>query len=257
MDRTMPSPNPRSPLHIAALVILAALSGNAVFAQQPTPSRPALTYGTPGTHITVLENTLIRVMTDQPLSTKRSKNGASVLFTVSEDVIVNHVLIIPRGTKIHGEVVQNKKAGRLSGSPELTLKLDSLDLGDESYPLYAYQFQVRGESKTPPSADDLVTSAYYGAIAGDVVAIRTSKEVPTRARQAEDMAAGAAVAAGVVAAASAITPRPVIELPAESQMDFYLASPISVQPVSEKEAEKLSQRVHPGGPVLYVRGDTP
>jgi hypothetical protein len=102
-----------------------------------------------------------------------------------------------------------------------------------------------------------VDSAYYGAIAGDVVAARTSKAAPTRAEEAEDMAAGAAVAAGVVAAASAITPRPVVELPAESQMDFYLASPISVQPVSQTEAEQLSQRVHPGRPILYVRGDRP
>jgi hypothetical protein len=40
-------------------------------------------------------------------------------------------------------------------------------------------------------------------------------------------------------------------------MDFYLAAPISVQPLSKKEAEQLSQRVHPGGPVLYVRGERP
>jgi hypothetical protein len=242
---------------IRALVVMSALSASAVLAQAPAPTPPNLSYGTPGTHVIVLENTLIRVMTDQPLSTKRSRSGTPVLFTVSEDVIINHMLIIPRGAKVHGEVVQDKKGGRLSGSPELTLKLLSLDLGGENYPLYAYQFQVRGESKTPPSADDLITDAYYGAFAGDVIAVRTSKEMPTPAKRAEDAAAGAAVAAGVVAAASAITPRPVVELPAESQMDFYLASPISVQPVSQKEAEKLSQRVHPGAPLLYVRGDTP
>ena len=236
---------------------MAALSASSARTQPPAPTPPNLTYGTPGTHVTALENTLIRLMTDQPLSTKRSRSGTPVLFTVSEDVIIHHMLIIPRGAKVHGEVVQDNKAGRLSGSPELTLKLDSLDLGDESYPLYAYQFQVRGESKTPPSTDVLITDAYYGAFAGDVVAVRTSKEVPTPAKRAEDAAAGAAVAAGMVAAASAITPRPVVELPAESQMDFYLASPISVQPVSQKEAEKLSQRVHPGGPILYVRGDRP
>lgn len=45
--------------------------------------------------------------------------------------------------------------------------------------------------------------------------------------------------------------------PAESQMDSYLASPISVVPVSGKEAAQLAQRYHHGGPVLYVRGDTP
>jgi hypothetical protein len=257
MDPTMPLPDPRHRLHIGAFVVMAALSASKVFAQEPAPARVPLSYGTPGTHVIVLEKTLIRVITDQPLSSKRSRDGTPVLFTVSQDVVVNHVLVIPRGATVHGEVIQHKKAGRLSGSPELTLKLLTLDLGGESYPLYTYQFRVRGESKTPPAPDDLVQAAYYGAIAGDIVAARTAKEAPTRASTAEDMAAGAAVAAGVVAAASAITPRPVLAIPAESQMDFYLTSPISVQPVSAKEAERLGQRLHPGGPVLYVRGDTP
>jgi hypothetical protein len=76
-------------------------------------------------------------------------------------------------------------------------------------------------------------------------------------KNAEDISAGAAAGAGLVVAAAAMTPRPEIDIPAESQIDFYLASPISVQPVSAADAEKLAQRLHPGGPVLYVRGDTP
>jgi hypothetical protein len=214
-----------------------------------------LSYGTPGTHVIVLENTLIRVMTDQVLNTKKSKIGTHVSFTVSEDVIVNHVLAVPRGATVHGEVVEDKKAGVVRGTAELTLRLDSLELGGVTYPLLAYEFQVRGASKENPT-NDVVTGAYYGALAGSVVAGRTNA-LPTRKIEAEYMAAGAAVGAGAVAAASVLAPRPVVSIPAESQMDFYLASPISVQPVSQKEAEQLSQQLHPGGPVLYVRGDTP
>jgi hypothetical protein len=179
-----------------------------------------------------------------------------VSFTVSEDVVVSHVLVIPRGATVRGEVVEDKKAGRLSGSPELTLELESLELGGESYPLLTYQFKVRGASKSKPVADDAIAGAYYGALAGGVVAGRTNA-LPTRKIEAEDMAAGAAVGAGAVVAAAAATPRPEVKLPAESQMDFYLASPISVQPVSAEEAERLGERLHNGGPVLYVRGDTP
>jgi hypothetical protein len=276
MNCIVPSPDPRSSLRVGALVITAALSASAALAQEPVPApvisaapsvggtapdaHPSqagvLSYGTPGTHVTVLENTLIRVMTDQPLSSQRSKDGTDVLFTVSEDVIVNHVLVIPRGTTVHGKVIQHKKAGVLSGSPGLTLELVSLDLGGENYPLYTYQFKAWGESKTKPSANLVGQGAEFGALAGAVVSAK-EKGGPTRASNIEDMTAGAAVGAGVVAAAAAVTPRPVLAIPAESQMDFYLASPISVQPVSAKEAERLGQRVHPGGPVLYVRGDGP
>jgi len=224
---------------------------------QSSSSQPVIpSYGTLGVHITVLEDTLIRVITDQPLSTKRSRDGTPVSFTVSEDVIVNHVLVIPRGATVHGEVVQDKKAGRLTGSPELTLKLISLDLGGASYPLYTYQFKVRGASKTKPTAAQIEGGAVVGALAGGVVST-SAKGGATRAGYAEDMAAGAAAGAGVVAATSVATPRPVLAIPAESQMDFYLAAPISVQPVSAKEAEQLAQRLHPGAPVLYIRDDNP
>ncbi len=66
--------------------------------KQTSPTPPSeLPYGTPGIPISVLENTLIRVITDQPLSTKRSKDGMPVTFSVNEDVVVNHALAIPRG----------------------------------------------------------------------------------------------------------------------------------------------------------------
>jgi len=195
-------------------------------------------------------------MTDQSLSTKRSKDGAAVSFTVSEDVMVNHVLAIPRGATVHGEVVENKKAGVVHGSPELALKLDLLDIGGESYPLYAYQFKVRGASKEKPTEHNVVNGAYYGALAGSVVAGQTNA-LPTRTIEAEDMAAGAAAGAGAVAAVAVVRPRPVVSIPAESQMDFYLAAPLSIQPLTAKEAERLTKRTHLGDPVLYVRGDTP
>ena len=261
-------------LHVGTcLVVLGVLGCGAVLAQGPTPSpavaaaqagqeefsssQPvAVSYGAPGIRVIVPENTLIRVTTDASLNTKRSKVGTPVSFTISEDVIVNHLLAIPRGVTVHGRVVENKKAGVVRGSPELTLKLDSLDSGGESCPLYAYQFKVTGASREKPVERGVVDGAYYGALAGGVVAGRTSASL-TRRTEAEDMGAGAAAGAGAVAAASLTAPRPVVAIPAESQMDFYLASPISVQPVSQKEAERLSHRLHPGSPVLYVRGDTP
>src|ERR1019366_1163229 len=89
------------PLDVCASVAMMALSGVAVFAQRPDPAPEAaaapgqaaaapsqavvLFYGTPGTHVIVNENTLIRVMTDQALSSKKSKEGTRVTFTVSED----------------------------------------------------------------------------------------------------------------------------------------------------------------------------
>jgi hypothetical protein len=240
--------NKRNALAITALLFATAV---ATLAQHQQP----FTYGTPDTQITVLENTRIHVTTDQALSSKRSRDGAPVLFTVSEDVIVDHILVIPRGAIIHGEVVQHKKAGVMSGAPELTLKLTALDLAGQTYPLYTYRFKARGEIKTQPTTNQLGQAAEFGALAGAVV--DGKQKTITRAGTAEDLSAGAAAGIGAVEAAQALSPRPVLNIPAESQLDFTLASPISVQPPTQQQAEQLSHRVNPNGPVLYIRGDTP
>ncbi len=82
----------------------------------------------PTAQVTVLENTLFHVMTNEPLSTRQTREGALLLFMLSEDVVVDGVLILPRGATVHGTVVESKQAGTLTGSPDLVLKLTSLDL---------------------------------------------------------------------------------------------------------------------------------
>ena len=270
-----------------AVVILGVLAASAQTSTSPTAStatapaldnRPALPAGplplpaqsatapasisadsSPKAQVTVLEDTLIRVMTNEPVNSKRAESGTPVLFTVSEDVIAGNVLAIPRGATVHGKVIKSKKTGMLTGSPELTLKLVSLNLGGRSYPLDSYLFKVKGTSKTGPTETKALRGAAVGAIVGSITSGVSSKGAVTTddSGRVASMAAGAAVGAGVGTMISAATPGPGIWIPSESQVDFYLASPVTVTPVSAKEAARLAQGLRPGGPSLYVRGDTP
>jgi len=209
--------------------------------------------------VTVLEETLIRVRTNEPLSSKRVRGGSPLLFTVSEDVVVGDVLAIPRGATVRGEVVESKKSGVLTGSPELTLKLVSLDLGGRRYSLDSYQFKVRGTSKTKPTERKVIRGALVGAIVGSSFSGVSAKSgvIDDGSGRVANATAGAVVGAGVGTMLSAATPGPGVWIPSESQVDFYLATPVTVTPVSEKEAARLSEGLHPGGPTLYVRGETP
>jgi hypothetical protein len=210
----------------------------------------------PNAQVTVLENTLIRVMTTAPISARTTRQGEPLLFTFNEDVVVDGVLIVPRGATLRGTVLQSRKAGRLSGSPDLILELDSLDFGGRSYPIYTYQFKAVGTSKTQPTEAKIRDGAVIGAIAGAALSGSAHGET-TGAGKLAGMGTGAALGAGVGTAVAAVTPGPVLTIPAESQIDFYLSSPISVRPATAAEAARLSQGLHAGGPVLYVRGDTP
>lgn len=205
--------------------------------------------------ITILEDTPLHVLTNSAITTRNAEEGAPLTFTVSEDVIVNNVLAIPRGATVHGEVIKSKKSGTLTGSAELILKLDALFLGGHTYPLYTYRFKVTGESKTKPTEQKALRGAEIGAIVGGAT-VAEKGGVSGSARVA-NMAAGAAVGAGVGTLVSAASSGPGIRIPAESEIEFQFASPITVTPVSAKEAARLAQGLHAGGPVLYVRGETP
>ena len=121
---------------------------------------------------------------------------------------------------------------------------------------------VEGTSKTPPTVTKVKTGTRTGALIGAVVgatldASTNETGTPSVVRTMAGMGAGAAAGAGVGTVVAAASPGPVIDIPAESQIDFYFAFPISVVPVSRREAARLSEGLYSGGPVLYVRGKTP
>jgi hypothetical protein len=207
-------------------------------AQMPEP---------PHEPVTLVKGTLLKVRTSEPLSSKKAKDGTPIEFTVVRDVYAAGVLAIPRGATIHGEVLDVKKSGALGGSPELALKLDSLDLGGKSYALDSDPFSVKGPNKAGRTVGNAFGGALLGAIIGGAVG----------------GGGGAAIGAGAGAvggtAASAATPGPQVWIPAEALMDFHLNNPLTVTPVSSQEAMRLAANAPPPSqrPTLYRRGYYP
>lgn len=208
--------------------------------QQAPPPPP--TYDAPKGPVTIPQGTLVQLRTNEPINSKRAKDGTPVEFTVIQDVAFGGVLAIPRGATVHGVVSEVKQAGQLAGSPELALTITSLDLGGQSYPLTSDQFKVKGPSKGESTAGHIVGGALIGTIIGCAVGRGPGCAI----------GAGAGAAAGT--AASAASSGPGVWIPAEARVDFHLAAPLTVTPVNAQEAARLAQGLYPGGPNLYRRG---
>jgi hypothetical protein len=206
---------------------------------------PAPAYETAKGPVTVPQGTLLQLRTSEPVNSKLAKDGTPVQFTVISDVALGGVLAIPRGATLHGVVTESKKAGELAGSPELALKLTSLDLGGQSYPLQSDQFKVKGPNKAGRTVGNAFGGAVLGAIIGGAVG------------RGEGAAIGAGAGAAAGTAGSAATPGPGVWIPAEARVDFHLAAPLTVTPVSPQEASRLAQGLYQGGPSLYRRGPYP
>ena len=210
------------------------------YAQAPPPPR----YSIPNGPVTVPPGTLIQVRTSEPVNSKRAREGEPVQFTVIQDVTMGGVLAIPRGATVHGVIsgVRRSEKGSLTGSNELALQLTSLDLMGQSYPLESDQFKVKGPGKGARSAENTIGGALIGAIIGGAIG------------RGEGAAIGAVAGGGAGAAASAASSGPGVWIPAEALVSFHLATPVTVQPVSQQEAMRLAQGLNPGGPNLYRRG---
>jgi hypothetical protein len=207
---------------------------------QNAPAPPPV-YEAPKGPVTIAQGTLLQLRTNEPVASKKAKNGQPVEFTVIRDVAVGGVLAIPRGVTVHGVVTEVKQAGQVSGSPVLALKLTSLDLGGQNYPLDSDQFKVKGPGKGGETAGRAVTGALFGAIIGGAVG------------RGEGAAIGAGAGAAVGTASSAASYGPGVWIPAEARVDFHLNTPLTVTPVSAQEAARLAQGLYPGGPNLYRR----
>jgi hypothetical protein len=200
---------------------------------------------TPTGPVTIPPGTLLRLRTNEPVGSKRAKDGQKVEFTVIQTVAVGGMRAIPRGATVHGVVTEVQQAGALTGKPVLALTLTSLEMGGQSYPLSTDQFKVRGPGKGDRSANNMIGGTIFGAIVGCAV----------RGPLGCGVGAGAGLAAGTVA--SAATPGPGIWIPAEALVEFHLAAPLTVNPVSAQEAARLAQGLYQGGPNLYQRGSYP
>ena len=165
-----------------------------------------------------MENTRLRVISNAPLRSGKTRVGTPVDFLLSENVVVGNVLILPRGATLEGEVMRSKKAGRLKGAADLILELVSLNLGGRRYRVYTYQLSVEGGSKKNP-APAIVGSAEVGALAGAVVSAKNGET--TASGKAADIGGGAAAGAGVGTLVSVVTPGPEAE-PAGGVADGFL-----------------------------------
>ena len=195
--------------------------------------------------MTLPEGTLLQVRTNEAVDSKRATNGTRIQFTVIRDVNFDGVLAIPRGATVRGAVTEIKRSGEFGGSSELALQLISLDLGGQNYPLQSDLFNVKGPNKAGKTARNIFGGALLGALVGGFVDRGTGAAI------------GAAAGAGAGTAVSAASPGPGAWIPAEALVDFRLAAPVTVMPVSPQEAMRLMQGLYPGDPSLYRQGYYP
>src|SRR5215475_13495930 len=71
--------------------------------------------------VTIPAGTRLLVRTDNPIDSRSARPGNRFTGTLETNVQLDDVTVAPRGTPVHGRVIQASRAGRRSGGASLSV----------------------------------------------------------------------------------------------------------------------------------------
>jgi hypothetical protein len=167
--------------------------------------------------IVIGAGTAIHVTVDQPVSSKTSNPGDHFDASLAAPVIVGEMQVIPSGARVVGIVTDAKSAGKFNGNAAITVRLDSVKVNGETYPMKTSSVTEAGKGRGKRTAVGAGGGAALGAIVGAI------------AGGGKGAAIGAGAGAGAGTAGAAFTGDRDITIEAETKLSFRLKEPLEVK----------------------------
>ena len=140
--------------------------------------------------ISLPEGTVIPVRLADDVNSNHDKEGAMFTGTVDPSVLINDIVVIPRGTEAHIRMVEGKKGGHIKGKAKVRLELVSLimngqrlgvDSNAPSKKKGAVSAKGSAVAKKSEHGGGSVLAGDPGAVAGPVIAAFTAAKVEVKA----------------------------------------------------------------------------
>jgi hypothetical protein len=172
----------------------------------------------------------IRVRLDADLGSKISQPGDSFSATVADDVMKGGDVVIAKGARAEGTVVDAKPLGKFKGGAVLAIKLDRVRSRWGSYAVETSSISRAEKGKGKRSAAFIGGGAGVGALIGGL------------AGGGKGAAIGALAGGGAGTAGTAFTGNQQIVLPAESLLTFKLDHSVHIAEKTAQDQPALQPR---------------
>ena len=171
----------------------------------------------PAPKVTIPAGTHLRVALIDGVSTNGSSSGDQFMASLAEPVIVDGKLLLEKGTKVRGRVVDVEESGRVKGRASIRLTLSEIvrDSG-KTIGISTKPFVAVAEAEKKRDAGIIAGGAGIGAVIGAITGGKKGAAVGT--------AVGAGAGTGTVLA----TKGREIHYPPETRVSFTLASPVEI-----------------------------
>jgi hypothetical protein len=167
--------------------------------------------------IVVKAGNKIVITADESVSSKTSNSGDRFDASIAEPVVVGDRVVIPKGAKATGTVIDAKSAGKFKGNAAITLTLRSVTVHGEEYRLKTTEVTESGKGRGKRTAVGAGGGAAVGAIIGAL------------AGGGKGAAIGAGAGAGAGTAGAAFTGDRDITIAPETKLTFKLQEPLEVR----------------------------
>src|SRR5262245_7083251 len=97
--------------------------------------------------VTIPAGTRLLVRTTDNIDSRNSRPGQRFTGTLETNLQLGDFTVAPRGTTVHGRLVDASSAGRTAGRSRLTLQLTDIVINDTANPIVTTSFALRGRGQ--------------------------------------------------------------------------------------------------------------
>jgi hypothetical protein len=172
---------------------------------------------TPANTVTVPAGTQLYVRMIDSIDTARNKVGDKFQASLTQPLVSGGQILVPKDALVYGQIAQAQQAGRYMGRSELRLELTGVEINGQVVPISTSTYNLAGKSRGKQTAERTGIGAGAGALLGALIG------------GGRGALAGAAIGGGGATAMQIMTHGQQLRIPSETELQFTIAQPFTVQ----------------------------
>ena len=197
------------------------MAGAPITAAPPVVAAPAersrtLREAPPAPALTVPAGTSLLVRMIDSVDSETNRIGDLFHASLESALVVDDVVVAPKGADVYGKLAQAKEAGKVAGSAQLTLELTGIRVNGKIVPVDSTDYDVAGKGRGKQSAERIGGGAVAGAVLGAIIG------------GGKGAAVGATLGAGTGTAVQVMTHGQQVRIPSETLLEFTLQQAVTV-----------------------------
>jgi hypothetical protein len=169
----------------------------------------------PETSVTVPAGTVVNVRLTKDIDVDAAQAGMTFTARVDDPISVDGRIVIPREAVAVVQAVKVAQSGAFKGTDQISLKLNTVSIGGHVYPVATEYATVKGNGEGKRTARKVGGGAGLGAIVGGIAGGGEGALVGT-------------VVGGLAGTAISASGEEHLRLPAETRLQFKLASSVRI-----------------------------